>query len=228
MNESAPRVTGRTRRNYKTDGVRAQRAAETRQRLLDTARRLFIAQGYEGVSVSTIAEEAGVAVGTIFHHFEGKSGLMGALWAEVIGDAVETFKEAMLRQGHKSARAALHAGVDALISTAFQNLPFWQLGMSVFIAHPEIAADHAVRIWAGYQRVVMQVCAKDVPPENLRDFALMVGGVINTMMRRAIVLGTSEAEARRLSKVELDWLLIGASAPRAARPRSKIKNNSPA
>jgi AcrR family transcriptional regulator len=219
MNESNHVI--RRRRNYKRDGVRAQRAAETRQRLLDTAKSLFIAQGYDGVSVSTIAAEAGIAVGTIFHHFRGKSGLMGALWAEVIGEAVEIFKEAMLRNGHKSARAALHAGVDALISTAFQNLPFWQLGMSVFIAHPEIAADHAVKIWAGYQRVVLQVCAKDVPQENLSDFAPMVGGVINTMLRRAIVLGTSEAETRRLSKVQLDWLLIGAAAPGAARLRSK-------
>ena len=73
----------------------------------------------------------------------------------------------------------------------------------------------------------MQVCAKDVPPENLRDFALMVGGVINTMMRRAIVLGTSEAEARRLSKVELDWLLIGVSTE-SRTPPIEIKNNSPA
>ena len=221
MNKSAPRVTGRTRRNYKTDGVRAQRAAETRQRLLDTARRLFIAQGYEGVSVSTLAEEAGVAVGTIFHHFQGKSGLMGALWAEVIGDAVETFKEAMLRQGHKSARAALHAGVDAFISTAFQNLPFWQLGMSVFIAHPEIAADHAVKSGRDTSKSLCRFVPGMFHQKEYPDFALMVGGVINTMMRRAIVLGTSEAEARRLSKVELDWLLIGASAPRAAPPDRK-------
>ena len=45
---------------------RAVQAAETKQMILDAALRLFTAQGYGATSVSQIAEEAGVAVPTVY------------------------------------------------------------------------------------------------------------------------------------------------------------------
>ncbi len=58
----APRAAGR-------------KAARTRRRLLETARVVFSRASVDQVKVHDIADLAGVAVGTIYAHFDGKVGL---------------------------------------------------------------------------------------------------------------------------------------------------------
>jgi AcrR family transcriptional regulator len=59
---------------------RREQAAATRRRILDAAQRLFESQGYAATTISAIAEEAGVALKTVYLAFETKSGLLRALW----------------------------------------------------------------------------------------------------------------------------------------------------
>ncbi len=61
---------------------RRQQAAATRRAILDAAQRLFEAQGYAATSVPAIAEEAGVALKTVYVVFETKARLLGVLWDE--------------------------------------------------------------------------------------------------------------------------------------------------
>lgn len=58
---------------------RAERQAETRERLLDAAREAFAAHGYGGASVGTIAEAAGYTKGAFYSNFESKEALFIAL-----------------------------------------------------------------------------------------------------------------------------------------------------
>lgn len=60
-------------------GARLRSAAETRSLILETADRLFSAQGYEKTGSKEIAAAAGVAEGTIFYHFGSKAGLLDVL-----------------------------------------------------------------------------------------------------------------------------------------------------
>src|SRR5205823_2704255 len=54
---------------------RQERAAATRQRLIDVAVHQFAAKPYNEVAVGEIAEQAGVAHGLLFHHFGNKRGI---------------------------------------------------------------------------------------------------------------------------------------------------------
>ena len=54
-------------------------AAETRREILRAARRLFAQHGFAGTSVQRIAEEAGVAVQTIYSSVGSKAALVVAL-----------------------------------------------------------------------------------------------------------------------------------------------------
>lgn len=56
-----------------------QRKAETRQRLLHAAARMFASEGVDGVSVDAIAEAADRTSGSVYAHFGGKQGLLLAL-----------------------------------------------------------------------------------------------------------------------------------------------------
>ncbi|HEV8281477.1 MAG TPA: helix-turn-helix domain-containing protein [Candidatus Limnocylindrales bacterium] len=66
------------RRAYRST-KRAEQVAQTRRDILATAGALFRARGYAGVSMPTVAGEAGVAVETIYRAFGSKAGLFGAV-----------------------------------------------------------------------------------------------------------------------------------------------------
>ncbi|GAA3688069.1 hypothetical protein GCM10022224_061710 [Nonomuraea antimicrobica] len=55
--------------------TRAERAASTRNKLLDAAIELFLDKPYDEVSVHDLANAAGVAYGLVAHHFGNKRGI---------------------------------------------------------------------------------------------------------------------------------------------------------
>jgi AcrR family transcriptional regulator len=54
-------------------GIREKKKKKTRQAILEAAVRLFSEKGYENTSVEALAQEAGVAKGTIYSYFRTKS-----------------------------------------------------------------------------------------------------------------------------------------------------------
>jgi AcrR family transcriptional regulator len=59
---------------------RREQAAATRREILETARRLFEEQGYAATTMAAIADEAGVALKTVYVVFDTKAGVLRALW----------------------------------------------------------------------------------------------------------------------------------------------------
>ncbi|GAA2332341.1 TetR/AcrR family transcriptional regulator [Streptomyces caniferus] len=57
-------------------GRRERKKAATRQKIADTALRLFLARGYDAVGIRDVAAEADVAVTTLFSHFASKEALV--------------------------------------------------------------------------------------------------------------------------------------------------------
>ena len=58
------------------------RTAQTQRALLDAAREVFTAHGFSDASIADVVERAGSSVGSLYHHFGGKSELFLALWQE--------------------------------------------------------------------------------------------------------------------------------------------------
>ena len=68
-------------------GPRAARARETRRRIIDAALRLFVEDGYLPTTMSAIAQEAGVAVQTLYLAFGSKASILSAtLDVAIVGD----------------------------------------------------------------------------------------------------------------------------------------------
>ena len=69
----------KSKRRYDSTGRREQ-ARRSREAILDVAERQFLAKGYGATTLAAIAAEAGVSVETIYKAFDGKSGLVRALY----------------------------------------------------------------------------------------------------------------------------------------------------
>ena len=65
---------------------RERQAAATRESIIDAARRLFVERGYAAATVDAIAEEAGVAVPTLYTTFGGKRAILWALLEAMAAD----------------------------------------------------------------------------------------------------------------------------------------------
>lgn len=60
-----------------------------REKILETAMRLFVEKGIQSTPTSLIAKEAGVATGTLFHHFKSKEELVNALYNSIFDSLLE-------------------------------------------------------------------------------------------------------------------------------------------
>jgi AcrR family transcriptional regulator len=59
--------------------VTAETKQATREAILDGARRLFARQGFHSTTTREIAEEAGIATGTLFNYFATKEAILASL-----------------------------------------------------------------------------------------------------------------------------------------------------
>ena len=62
-----------------------------REKILQTAMNLFIDKGIQSTSTALIAKEAGVATGTLFHHFKTKEELVHALYNLIFDSLINLF-----------------------------------------------------------------------------------------------------------------------------------------
>ncbi|MEK2491482.1 helix-turn-helix domain-containing protein [Kitasatospora purpeofusca] len=107
-------------------GRRERKKAATRQKIADTALRLFLERGYDAVGIRDVAAEADVAVTTVFAHFASKE----ALVFEQDQDFEQRLVRAVTdRAPHEALVPALHREIRALVHhcTADGAAPIWHL-----------------------------------------------------------------------------------------------------
>ncbi|MEV4601094.1 TetR/AcrR family transcriptional regulator [Amycolatopsis sp. NPDC049253] len=63
---------------------------ETRQSILDTARRIVLAKGYAAVGINEVLADAGVPKGSFYHHFESKDAFGEAMMKSYFDDYFAT------------------------------------------------------------------------------------------------------------------------------------------
>jgi AcrR family transcriptional regulator len=66
-----------------SEGRRERKKRQLRAHIYETARELFVKQGYEATTVAEIAQAADVAPATFFNHFSSKSAVLAEMTSEV-------------------------------------------------------------------------------------------------------------------------------------------------
>lgn len=69
--------------------------SNSRNDILEAARRLFLRFGYNGVSMRAIAKEAGITTGAVYFHFRRKSDIYAAVCLEAGDMLIQRFREGM-------------------------------------------------------------------------------------------------------------------------------------
>ncbi|WP_030518719.1 TetR/AcrR family transcriptional regulator [Nocardia sp. NRRL WC-3656] len=65
--------------------------AEKQAEIVTAARRLFLEQGYEAVSMTRIAREAGVVSNTVYWYFQDKDAVLIAVLDDVLAEAIDRY-----------------------------------------------------------------------------------------------------------------------------------------
>ncbi len=173
--------TARKMRRGEAGLGRREKALQTRRRMLEAAYRVFCRRGLAGTTLAAIAEEAGVAVQTLYFTFHTK----GAVLAETLGACIVGFDEWDPRverelamdqrraftevhewyrdfEGAKTAGRALEVFVEASLEVFARAGPLWPaITAAAFDPEVKVTAEVAERRRAeGYRLVVEQLAAK--------------------------------------------------------------------
>ena len=62
---------------------------EKRVRILEAAARVFVREGFYNAKMNDVAQEAGVAHGTVYLYFESKESLLISLFKESLGELIQ-------------------------------------------------------------------------------------------------------------------------------------------
>jgi len=73
--------------------IMSNRAEQTRERLLDAAKKLVMSKGFAGTSVDDVLKETGLTKGAFFHHFKGKADLARELVKRYALNDLKMFQE---------------------------------------------------------------------------------------------------------------------------------------
>ena len=186
--------------------TRAERSAQTRAELMDSARRLFLRRGFHAASLELVAEEAGFTIGAVYSRFGSKADLFLAILDERIDQLVAEVAEVARTDQPIPAHAELLAGRRmALLEREREWFPlvleFWshaahdeRLRREFGARHERLVGAYAGLIEADYARLGLtlplapEVLARAVVAmgnglalERLTDPARVPDGLLATM-----------------------------------------------
>lgn len=128
-----------------------------RDLILNTARDLFLARGFEGTSIDQIAEAAGVSRQTIYNNFDGKEALFRALAGVLADHVVEPLLSDDLEAGDVESTLTALAERALALMVLPTTLALHRLVVTEAVKFPEVArqiyeggAERAARTLAAY------------------------------------------------------------------------------
>ncbi|WP_372943201.1 TetR/AcrR family transcriptional regulator [Shewanella sp.] len=108
---------------------------DKKQAILDSALQLFVSKGFSATSTASIAKAAGVATGTLFHHFPTKNDIMNQLFLYIKQEFANNMVSNTQLSGdvEKDANNLWQKAIDWAIAQPLKQLFFLQYSMSADI-----------------------------------------------------------------------------------------------
>jgi AcrR family transcriptional regulator len=87
--------------------ARVEQAEDTRRRLLDAAKKVFVRRGFHGATLDEVAEEAGFTKGAVYSRFDSKADLFLALLQHHVDERIASIQATAAQPTPEAAQAAL-------------------------------------------------------------------------------------------------------------------------
>ncbi|HSM92800.1 MAG TPA: helix-turn-helix domain-containing protein [Anaeromyxobacteraceae bacterium] len=193
-------------------GGRARGRAGARDRVLAAARRLFVRRGYFNTSMPEIVREAGVSVGSIYHHFADKQAIAAALYRETMEGILAAMREQAEPQ--PTTRGRLEA-LTRLLYEACERDPD-RLEYMLFVRHTEVdPEERPVCLAAPFQAVARWIGEGQRRGEVVPGPADLVAGVFMGSILKVAELRLRGRIDRTLPRIARDafalaWRAIAA------------------
>jgi AcrR family transcriptional regulator len=204
--------------------TREQSRANTRERLLRAARRVFARSGFHGASVEEVASEAGFSTGALYSNFTGKEDLFLALMEHEINEHSREIAQAVSERDSMAERATGGARqwmimIEREPEVLLLFMEFWAYGVRDAQVRPKVAARFAqVRelltklIADGVREFDLEL---DIPAEQL---AVAIDALADGIARQK--LADPDAVPDELMGRVLSLLFAGATRPAGTGTRS--------
>jgi AcrR family transcriptional regulator len=205
--------------------TREQSRANTRERLLGAARRVFARSGFHGASVEEVASEAGFSTGALYSNFTGKEDLFLALMEREINEHAREIAQAVSARDSMAERATGGARqwmimIEREPEVLLLFMEFWAYGVRDAQVRPKVAARFAqVRelltklIADGVREFDLEL---DIPAEQL---AVAIDALADGIARQK--LADPDAVPDELMGRVLSLLFAGATRPAGTGTRSE-------
>ena len=123
-----------------TVDLRIAKSTQTRQRIMDAATKLFLADGYSNTSLDKVAAEAGVTKPTVYSHFKCKEGLFDSVIKRFTSSPIEELSGFL--EPSEDPRSDLSNFGDFFMARSFEKdaLRWKRLAAAESLTHPEVGA----------------------------------------------------------------------------------------
>ena len=167
------------------------RKSDARQRLVETAERLFYAEGIHGVGIDRIIAEAGVAKMTLYNHFASKDELILAVLQYREEQFHETFARSMersVRKGMPRLEAFFVALKKWFKSPGFRGCSFINASVELADAdHPasRFSAEHKQRLNKQLREYAIEAAGESAADAAPAGALLVEGAIVAAVMEQS-------------------------------------------
>lgn len=181
------------------------RTAQTQRALLDAAREVFAEQGFTNASIADIVDRAGMSVGSLYHHFGGKSEVFIALFQEhqAAHEKAASKAVAAARLAGVTDRAELFCiGARAFLEGSWQRRDLAQL----FLAGDGPPGFELIKRGRGHEWVGQNDALLRLPDTSLdRLYAATLTAVIGEGARE-VASSKTRRQANRVMDAAIDYV----------------------
>lgn len=148
-------------------------AARRRHQLLETALKVFAANGFHATSMDDVAEAAGVTKPVLYQHFRSKR----ALYLELLDDVGAQLRETIAKASAEAAgpRQQVQAGCAAYFRFVLEHRSAYRLLFGSGARRDEEFADAVRKVEEGIAETVAGLIEADIDDEHRR---LLAHGIV--------------------------------------------------
>lgn len=150
--------------------LRDAQAAATRERIIEAVVDLLVSEHPGTLSMPTVAERAGVSVGTVYHHFGSKEGLF-----EAVNEAVD----ARVTPEHGIRYEHLEEDLVRFWTLVERESAYFR-ARDASPAGREVSRKRLPRRRQQARRILAEACADELPPAKVERLAALLNALVSS------------------------------------------------